>query len=186
MPTRNPSPPPRIRHARPSIQRLSAREIKARHEAIIEHFERRQRRLQIVATTRTAHGQVLDWVPVESQIPGGVIAAPLPIGRDASSAARAARSSRRRSSRSATRSSGRRARCRSRDPSARLAGGQPVAVSLEARPRRDHGAALEWSQHRAARGRTLAPLVRRERATRHLLWRRSVAERQPDLGRMVE
>jgi hypothetical protein len=78
MLTRNPSRPPRIRHARPSIQRLSAREIKARREALLAHFKRRQRRLEIVATTRTAHGQVLDWVPVESQIPGGVIAAPPP------------------------------------------------------------------------------------------------------------
>jgi len=78
MLTRNPSPPPRVRRARPSIERLSAREIKARREALLAHFERRQRRLDVVATTRTAHGQVLDWVPVESQVPGGVIAAPPP------------------------------------------------------------------------------------------------------------
>ena len=78
MLTRNPSPPPRIRHARSSIERLTAREIKTRREALLAHFERRQRRLEVVATTRTVHGHVLDWVPVESQIPGGVIAAPPP------------------------------------------------------------------------------------------------------------
>lgn len=78
MRERNPSSPPKLRQVRRRPERLSAREIKARREALLAHFDRRQRRLKIVATTRTPHGQIVDWVPIESQIPGGVIASPPP------------------------------------------------------------------------------------------------------------
>jgi hypothetical protein len=31
------------------------------------YFEKRRKRLEIVKTTRTPSGQILDWVPVDSQ-----------------------------------------------------------------------------------------------------------------------
>ncbi len=48
------------------------------NDEIIRHFQARLRRLTIVATTRTPSGHILDWVPVESQVPGGAIAVPPP------------------------------------------------------------------------------------------------------------
>jgi len=49
--------------------------------AIVEYFRRRQAKLapSVVATTRTASGQTLDWVPAESQVAGGRIASPPPL-----------------------------------------------------------------------------------------------------------
>jgi len=43
---------------------------------IVEHFTRRQQRLRVVKTTATPRGQLLDWIPVESQRPDGLIASP--------------------------------------------------------------------------------------------------------------
>src|SRR5262245_11399749 len=40
----------------------------------VEYFERRRERLRVVATTVTPSGQTLDWIPIESQMPGGKIA----------------------------------------------------------------------------------------------------------------
>src|SRR5450432_3960714 len=54
-------------------------------EEIARYFEARTRRLKIVHTTRTPSGQILDWIPVQSQHPGGQIASPPPNGRQASS-----------------------------------------------------------------------------------------------------
>jgi Neprosin len=48
------------------------------NDEIIRHFQARLRRRTIVATTRTPSGQILDWVPVESQVPGEAIAVPPP------------------------------------------------------------------------------------------------------------
>lgn len=45
---------------------------------IVDYFERRRERLEIVATTTTPSGQTLDWVPIESQLPEGEILAPPP------------------------------------------------------------------------------------------------------------
>jgi hypothetical protein len=42
------------------------------------YFRERQKRLKIIATTRTPGGQTLDWVPIESQVLTGVIASPPP------------------------------------------------------------------------------------------------------------
>src|SRR5215469_5755586 len=42
------------------------------------YFERRRSRLKIVKTTRTPSGQILDWVPIETQVPDGKIASPPP------------------------------------------------------------------------------------------------------------
>ncbi len=45
---------------------------------MVEYFEQRLKRLQIVKTTTSPHGQTLDWVPIESQHPRGEIANPPP------------------------------------------------------------------------------------------------------------
>lgn len=49
------------------------------HKEAVEYFERSRKRLQIVATTRTPSGQILDWIPRESQVTVGGIAAPPPL-----------------------------------------------------------------------------------------------------------
>src|SRR4030095_11148879 len=43
---------------------------------LCEYFESRQRRLDVVATTRTSSGQTLDWLPIESQVRRGRIVSP--------------------------------------------------------------------------------------------------------------
>src|SRR5215207_9712769 len=45
---------------------------------LVEYFEARQRRLEVVKTTTTPSGQVIDWIPRESQTPDGRIAEPPP------------------------------------------------------------------------------------------------------------
>ena len=47
-----------------------------RNAAIRRYLRDQRSRLEIVATTRTRRGQVLDWVPVESLAPDGVVADP--------------------------------------------------------------------------------------------------------------
>lgn len=41
---------------------------------LVEYFEARQRRLEVVATTTTPSGQVIDWIPIGSQVRGGRVA----------------------------------------------------------------------------------------------------------------
>jgi hypothetical protein len=48
----------------------------ARGERIRQYFEERLARLEIVATTKTRSGQVIDWIPIESQAPDGKIFEP--------------------------------------------------------------------------------------------------------------
>jgi len=43
-----------------------------------EYFEERRKRLEVVTTTRTPSGQILDWIPIESQRIKGKIASPPP------------------------------------------------------------------------------------------------------------
>ena len=50
----------------------------ANRREITEYFEARVKRLKIVQTTTTPRGQVIDWIPIESQHPTGRIAAPPP------------------------------------------------------------------------------------------------------------
>jgi hypothetical protein len=51
----------------------------ASHRAeIVAYFENRLNQRNIVATTTTTRGQVIDWVPIESQHPRGEIASPPP------------------------------------------------------------------------------------------------------------
>ncbi len=49
------------------------------HEEIKQYFELRAAKRKVVKTTRTPSGQVLDWIPIESQHPGGKIATPPPV-----------------------------------------------------------------------------------------------------------
>ena len=46
---------------------------------LAEQLTERQKSLQIVKTTTSPSGQLLDWVPIESQVPGGKIATPPPL-----------------------------------------------------------------------------------------------------------
>src|SRR5262245_45898108 len=43
-----------------------------------DYFERRAARLPIVTTTRTPHGQILDWIDPQSQVLDGKLAVPPP------------------------------------------------------------------------------------------------------------
>src|SRR5215211_8694385 len=45
---------------------------------IREYFEGRVSRLDVVKTTKTPSGQLLDWIKMESQLPSGQIASPPP------------------------------------------------------------------------------------------------------------
>lgn len=76
MAEHNPSSRSNARSPRQRAPRLSARRRRLYRDAIVAHFEERQRELEIVATTRTPDGQVVDWVPRDSQVRGGVIAEP--------------------------------------------------------------------------------------------------------------
>jgi hypothetical protein len=50
----------------------------ATNEEIVRFFEEQRKRLPVVKTTSTPSGQILDWVPIESQQPQGKIATPPP------------------------------------------------------------------------------------------------------------
>jgi len=50
----------------------------ANRREIVDYFTARQARLEVVKTTTTPRGQTIDWVPIESQYPGGKIATPPP------------------------------------------------------------------------------------------------------------
>src|SRR5207253_11328720 len=61
----NPAPRPRVDHD-------------AFRAEITEYFTRRRARLRIVKTTPTARGQLIDWIPIESQHPNGIVASAAP------------------------------------------------------------------------------------------------------------
>jgi hypothetical protein len=69
-------------HAKPTVgdyrtSRDSALEEQQRYRGdIAAFFDERQRRLDVVATTETPRGQVLDWIPVESQHSGEIATPP--------------------------------------------------------------------------------------------------------------
>lgn len=79
--TRSPSTT-RIRDGKAGKPRTKPRKGPDNHRAfekeIRDYFENRHKRLEIVATTRTPSGQLLDWVPIESQLKSGKIATPPP------------------------------------------------------------------------------------------------------------
>jgi hypothetical protein len=62
---------PRVAATRPIEHERFRREI-------VEYFERRLQRLQIIKTTISPRGQTIDWIPIESQHPGKKIATPPP------------------------------------------------------------------------------------------------------------
>ncbi len=73
---RNPEAKPSVGDYR--LLHHSAAEEQQRHRGnVAAYFEERQQRLDVVATTETPRGQVLDWIPVDSQ-QSGEIAAPPP------------------------------------------------------------------------------------------------------------
>lgn len=81
--TRWDKPPRDVEHYRnPAHSPLPDRDANKRE--ITEYFERRHRRLRIVATTETPRGQLVDWIPIESQVRDGAVAKPPPKPKDAS------------------------------------------------------------------------------------------------------
>jgi Neprosin len=59
-----------IRRLKRDVPRVEVN-VKRFKEEITAHFQAQQHALEIVKTTRTASGQRLDWVPIESQLPRG-------------------------------------------------------------------------------------------------------------------
>lgn len=53
---------------------LSSKEYEVRRQRIIEFFSERQMRYNVVATTKTESGQIIDWIKPESQVPDGKVA----------------------------------------------------------------------------------------------------------------
>ena len=53
---------------------LSAEEYERRKALIVGYFEKKRARHDVVATTRTKSGQVIDWIRPKSQVEGGRIA----------------------------------------------------------------------------------------------------------------
>src|SRR5580704_2149886 len=64
----NPGPDGKIPPSGPALPPLNPQ--------IAQWFQARQSRLKPVKTTQTPSGQILDWVPIESQVPNGRIATP--------------------------------------------------------------------------------------------------------------
>lgn len=77
-PIKNKDEKPKVGKYRAS--RAPFKEELDRYQAEVSaYFERRRKKLQIVATTRTKSGQTLDWIARESQHPAGKIATPPPL-----------------------------------------------------------------------------------------------------------
>jgi Neprosin len=68
----------RLRQPKPNHNLIPPFPPPAIDEEIIRYHEERLKRLRVVATTRTPSGQILDWVPIESQDLHGRIATPPP------------------------------------------------------------------------------------------------------------
>lgn len=59
-------------------EEISSAEYEKRRVQIVEFFSERQKRYDVVATTKTKSGQIIDWIKPESQVLGGKIAASPP------------------------------------------------------------------------------------------------------------
>jgi hypothetical protein len=70
---RNQTPQPQPQSS-PSPETISDPELRVRQDRIRKYFEERRQSLQIVATTVTDSGQILDWIRPETQTTDGVIA----------------------------------------------------------------------------------------------------------------
>ena len=55
---------------------ISEEELERRRAMLRDYARARQERLQIVTTTTTDTGQTLDWIPIDSQAPGGIAEPP--------------------------------------------------------------------------------------------------------------
>lgn len=55
---------------------ISRTEYESRRKRIVEFFETRQKRYNIVQTTKTKSGQLIDWIKPENQVFGGILAKP--------------------------------------------------------------------------------------------------------------
>jgi hypothetical protein len=55
-------------------EELSRTEYEKRRQRIIDFFARRQMRYDVVATTKTKSGQIIDWIKPEGQVPDGKVA----------------------------------------------------------------------------------------------------------------
>ena len=62
-------------NAAPATKPLSAEEYERRKARIVGFFEKKRASVQVLATTRTKSGQVIDWIKPESQVDGGRLAA---------------------------------------------------------------------------------------------------------------
>lgn len=56
--------------------KISKDEYNARRVRITNYFDNLQKRYEVIATTTTKSGQIIDWIKPESQVPGGKIATP--------------------------------------------------------------------------------------------------------------
>jgi hypothetical protein len=76
---KNPDTRRRVPRVKPEPRRRAL--TAAQKKELVEYFEHRVLELEVAATTRTRSGQVLDWVPIESQHRGRAIASPPPAPR---------------------------------------------------------------------------------------------------------
>jgi len=72
---RNPDPKPTVGEYRRHREPVPAETDRHRAGAAA-YFEARERQLGVVTTTQTPSGQRVDWIPVESQIPGDIASPP--------------------------------------------------------------------------------------------------------------
>jgi Neprosin len=75
-PLRNPRSRPKLPRAKESANQSAL--TAAQKRQLTRYFADRVEKLDIVETTRTPSGQILDWIDVHSQHPGGIIATPPP------------------------------------------------------------------------------------------------------------
>ncbi|HQZ66409.1 MAG TPA: neprosin family prolyl endopeptidase, partial [Planctomycetaceae bacterium] len=77
QPLRNPTPRGKVPHGkpRPRHRPLTA----AQKKELVEYFEQCASRLDVIETTRTPSGQILDWIDIRSQNSKGNIATPPPV-----------------------------------------------------------------------------------------------------------
>ena len=73
---KNPDTRHKVPRRKPPVARKAL--TSAQRAELVEYFERRNAKLEVVATTRTPSGQVLDWIEIRSQHPARKIATPPP------------------------------------------------------------------------------------------------------------
>jgi hypothetical protein len=76
-PLRNPESRRRVPRDRKALKQRAL--TRSQKRELIDYFENRVARLDVLATTKTARGQTLDWIDIASQHPKGTIATPPPL-----------------------------------------------------------------------------------------------------------